>query len=202
MATTKKKSEAQLEFESEQSALSQVASSSRNKKPVSSTTMFKAQQELEKKIAENEGDTFWIYNNSGTEYHLPPVSTEPKDASTAIIFDVAATNAFKKEQIDVPAFRKAFIEGRLEIVTRAQAEKLEAGRMKALESSSSDSYDGKTKKAGLHSSGLPQNISQAMAYVWACEDVDELEQLLQAEDRDKVQDAIEARMEDLEEAQR
>ena len=82
---------------------------------------------------------------------------------------------------------------KIRIVSEEQIEEIERKR----EKSKNRSGSGK-KNAGLHESGLPMSKKMALAYIFDCEDIDELEGYAQLEDRDFIETAIEERIEELE----
>jgi hypothetical protein len=146
-------------------------------------------------LNEVEGDTVFIHNVSGAEFHVPPVSFDPKHVESAdiIVFEVNQVLPFNKAQVSTQQFKKCILSKKLKIVSADEANIIRSKAEKEIRKES------KGSKSGVAESGLPKNNKAAIMYVFECEDIDELEGYLELEERDSVVSAIEDRIEELEE---
>lgn len=150
---------------------------------------------IETKIAAS-GETVWVHNISNSEYHVRPTTDRPENADSAIAFQLNAILPFHPDQVKDMRFKRALLDGKLEIIQESQIEALEHALERAAKS---DRTDGKVTK-GVNVSGLPNNKKAALAYIYDCEDIEELETYAQDEDRDFIIKAIDDRIEDLEDS--
>jgi hypothetical protein len=147
-------------------------------------------------LSEVEGDTVFIHNVSGAEFHVPPTSFDPKHVESAdiIVFEVNQVLPFNKTQVSTQQFKKCILSKKLKIVSADEANLLRAKAEKELRK------ENKSAKSGVAESGLPKNNKAAAMYVLECEDIDELEGYLEIEERDAIVSLIEDRIEELEES--
>lgn len=185
----KTKSAAQTELEDELASEKKSTSGARARKSVLDTT----KSEIESQLAavKSSGDTVWVHNISGTEFHTPPLTFKTEDADSAEVFEVDEVRPFDKSELENKRFKKCLMDKKLRIVTEAEVEKIEKAREKVKNRS------GK-KATGLHPSGLPMNKKAAIAYIFESTDIDELEAFADLEDREFIETAIEERIEELE----
>ena len=143
------------------------------------------------------GDTVWVQNVAGSEFHILPLSAKGDDQHSAIRFALNEIQSFTPEQVKTSDFKKAFLAGKLQVVKESDIVMIQRklDQLATAEKNSSYSSD---DGAGLHESGLPLNKKTARRYIDDCEDLDLLEGWLQKEDRDKICDYIEERIEDIE----
>jgi hypothetical protein len=189
MASVKRKtvSKAKAEFDDE---LSATGTGARARKSVVDTN----KSEIEGQLAavKGSGDTVWIHNVSGTEFHVPPISLKTADSDTAEVFEVDEVRPFDKSELENKRFKKCLMDKKLRIVSEEEVEKIEKAREK------NKNRQGGKKNAGLHASGLPMSRKAALNYIFECEDIDELEGYQELEDREFIESAIEERIEELE----
>ncbi len=147
-------------------------------------------------LGEIKGDTVYIHNLSGSNFHIEPSSNKPNEhEDTAVKFNVNEVKVFSKNEVDNRRFKKALMSGQLRIVTEEQANKV------ALDAKKEISRSGKKHQGGLAASGLPNSTKAALNYIFECEDIDELESFAELDEREAVQAAIEERVEELEEGE-
>jgi len=149
--------------------------------------------EIESQLSavKGSGDTVWVHNISGAEFHVPPISLKTADSDTAEVFEVDEVRPFDKSELENKRFKKCLMDRKLRIVTEDEVTEIERAREKRKHRS------GKAK-VGVHPSGLPMNKRAALNYIFDCEDIDELEAYGELEDREFIEDAIEERIEELE----
>src|ERR1700680_1592605 len=140
---------------------------------------------------EQMGDTVWVHNISGTEYHVEPISKKTTDSDTAEIFQVNEVRPFDKGELNNKRFKKSLMDRKLKIVSEDEVSKIEKEAEKS-------KHRGSKVKVGVAESGLPVNKRAALNYIFDCDDIDELEGYQQLEDREFISDAIEQRIEELE----
>ena len=184
------KSKAKAEFENELNSEVKL-SGARGRKSV----MDNNKSEIDDQLAavKSSGDTVWVHNISGAEFHIPPISLKPEDADSAEVFEVDEVKPYDKSELENKRAKKCLMDKKLRIVSEDEVAQIE----KAREKNKNRSGSGK-KNAGLHESGLPMSKKMALAYIFECEDLDELEGFQQLEDRDFIEAAIEERIEELE----
>ena len=186
--TTKKKSAAKAEFEDEISSERKSTGVKARK-----SVLDNNKSEIEKQLAavKTSGDTVWVHNISGAEFHTPPTTFKTDDSDSAEVFEVNEIRPFDKSEIENKRFKKCLMDGKLRIVTEAEVEQIEKTNEK------NKNRTGKVK-VGLHESGLPINKRAALNYIFDCEDIEELSAYEDLEDRDFISAAIEERIEELE----
>jgi hypothetical protein len=146
-------------------------------------------------LGEHAGDTIFIHNLSGSEYHIEPTSLKPGDVDTHEAFQVNEVRSFSKEEVNNRRFKKALMSGKLRIVTEEQANQVVRDAAKL------EKRSGKKNQGGLYASGLPKNSKAALMYIYECEDIDELESYRELDDREVITSAIEDRIEALEDGE-
>jgi|GEM_PF-5280185 len=169
------------------------------KKPVTLVQNKATRDSVTKSIEEQlkeSGDTVWVHNMSGAEYHIP-LSNKPEDADEAIKFELNQIQSFTSEEIKNRLFKKAFLEGKLRIVKESDIDMIERMQEQAAAKEASNAYGG-DGGAGLAESGLPANKKMAKRYIDDTDDLDLLESWAQKENRDNIIDYIEERIEDIE----
>ncbi|CAK9251730.1 unnamed protein product [Sphagnum jensenii] len=140
----------------------------------------------------SSGDTVWVHNISGAEFHIPPISLKPEDADSAEVFEVDEVKPYDKSELENKRAKKCLMDKKLRIVSEEEVAQIEKAREK------NKNRSGKAV-TGLHPSGLPMNKKAAIDYIFSVNDLDELESYAQEDDREWLQDMIEARIEELEE---
>jgi len=66
-------------------------------------------------------DKVWVYNMSGAEYHVPPVSLRTSDSDTAEIFNVNEVRSFKRSELRASNFEISLNSGKIKIVSEKEA---------------------------------------------------------------------------------
>jgi len=188
---TKKPSAGKVEFEEELEITEpKVARGARGRKSI----LDNNKDEIESQLAavKTSGDTVWVHNISGAEFHTPPVSYKTEDSDTAEVFGVDEVRPFDKSEIENKRFKKCLMDKKLRIVSEDEVTQIERAREKL------QKRTGKKVKVGVHESGLPMKTQAALAYIFECEDIDELEAYAELEDREFIEQAIDKRIDELE----
>ena len=187
---TKKKSAAHLELEETLNTETKTQSTGARARK---SALDNNKNEIENQLAavKSSGDTIWIHNISGAEFHTPPTTFKTDDSDTAEVFEVGEVRPFDKSEIENKRFKKCLMDRKLRIVTEKEVTEIEKARDKAAK---------RTGKAitGLAESGLPKNTKAAMDYIWSLDDIDQLEAYADADDREIIQQCIEEKIEELE----
>ena len=111
------------------------------------------------------------------------------------VFQVNEVKAFEKAELMNKRFKQCLIDGKLQIVSEADAKKIKAEGDRKLKKVKNEN------KSGLSVSGLPNSLSAALSYVMQCEDIDELQGFADVEERDAVIAVIEERIDELEDSE-
>lgn len=143
------------------------------------------------------GETIFVWNVSGANFHVPPKSFRPEDNNIAEIvrFDVNEVRAFDKHELDNKQFKQCLFDKKLRLVSEADADKIKRDGDRENKKANGGG------KVGLAESGLPKNTKAALNYIFDCEDIDELEGYTEIEDREAITAAIEERIEELEDGE-
>jgi len=144
-------------------------------------------------LGESEGDTVFVHNVSGTEFHVPPTSFDPKsvDAQNITVFEVNQVLPFSKSVVSTSQFKKCILNKKLRLVSEEEANMIQVRAEKEAAKSNKS-------KVGVETSGLPKNLKAAANYIFDCEDIDELEGYHDLEEREAVVALLEERIEELE----
>jgi hypothetical protein len=170
-----------------------VASVKRNLKKRGAYSEEFAETDLQKEILEVPGDTVYVWNKSGGEFHVPPMSNKPDTDETIIVFEVNQVLPFEKKSVTTHQFKKCLLNGKLKLVSEEDAQKIIAEGERKLKKAGSGG-----KQGGLAPSGLPNSFKSAVAYIMDCDDIDELEGFANEEEREAVLSVIEERIDELE----
>lgn len=178
-------------------AFLEKATASKGPKSSLQRGLLKQQEDIKnlREMLKGQEEVF-VYNATPGAFHLAPTNADAlKHEETAHKFDLGEIRVFKSSDIfEHKDFLKAIAENKLQIKTDEEVSEIELQKERALKKSNKTG-----SSAGIHKSGLSNNIKAAIGQIWDIDDIDLLDEYRELEDRAVIIEAIDTRISEIEE---